>query len=169
MLLLSTSIRTGDSTKRTFTTCGSFHRAEVHPHRHLQLVQPQHLRLRPHQHLQLLLLPDPRPRQDLGRRRGLAPRHPPGRDLVVAMTLCRRVRMRPRLDRARRLQQKSPNACAVRIFRRQSRHQSIGHNCRQCCCSGLGKRANAAIRDYESEIRNRVRLTTSVLQPLHIT
>ena len=82
------------------------------------------------------------------------------------MTLCRRAGMWSRFDRARRLQQKSPNACAVRIFKFQSRHQLIGHNSRQGCCSGLGKRASAAIRDYESEIRNRVRFTTSMLQPL---
>ena len=35
----------------------------------------------------------------------------------------------------------------------------IGVNSRQDYCSGLGKRAGAAIRDDESEIRNRVRLT----------
>jgi hypothetical protein len=45
----------------------------------------------------------------------------------------------------------------VRISRFQSSHQLIGDNSRQDSCSGLGKRASAAIRDYESEIRNRVR------------
>jgi hypothetical protein len=30
------------------------------------------------------------------------------------------------------------------------------------------KRAAAAIREYESEIKNRVRFITSMLQPLHI-
>jgi hypothetical protein len=53
----------------------------------------------------------------------------------------------------------------VRIFKLQPRHQSIGHNSRQGYCSGLGKRASAAIRDYESGIRNRARFTTSMLQP----
>ena len=65
---------------------------------------------------------------------------PPGRDLVVAMTLCCRAGMWSRLDGARRLQQKSPNAFAVQISRLQSSHQLIGDNCRQDCCSALGTR-----------------------------
>ena len=150
-------------------SCLAAVRRQLQRRRQRPLLQLQlQLHLRQHQHLPLPLLPDLRQRQDLSRRRGRAPRHAPGHDLVVAMTLCRRAGMWPRLDRARRLQQKSPNACAVRIFRFQSRHQSIGHNSRQGYCSGLGKRASAAIRDYESGIRNRVRFTTSMLQPLHI-
>ena len=61
----------------------------------------------------------------------------PGRDLALAMTFCRRAGMWSRLDRARWLQQKSPNACAVRIFKFQSSHQLIADNSRHDCCSGL--------------------------------
>ena len=54
---------------------------------------------------------------------GRAPRHAPGRDLVCSYdALSAVLGMRLRLDRARRLQQRSPNACAVRNFRRQFRH-----------------------------------------------
>ena len=62
-----------------------------------------------------------------------------------------------RASTERRLQQKFSNTCAVRIFRFLSSHQLIGDNSRQDSCCGLGKRASAAIRDDESEIRNRVR------------
>src|SRR6266436_1183816 len=48
-----TSIRTGDNTKKTFTTCGYLHRAEVHPRLHLQLR------------------PDPRLHRGLSPRRGV--------------------------------------------------------------------------------------------------
>jgi hypothetical protein len=51
-------------------------------------------------------------------------------------------------------------------FQISNSHPLIGDNSRQDSCSGLGKRASAAIRDYESEIRSRVRFTTSMLQPL---
>src|SRR5215469_3626420 len=37
---------------------------------------------------------------------------------------------------------------------------------RQACCSGLGKRASAAPRDYKSGIKSRARSNTSTLQPL---
>ena len=128
-LLIST--RAGANTKKMSITCAYLHRAVVHRHRHLRLVQrPQRqprqrqqlhrlqqllllllllrqLRLRQHQHLQLLLLLDPRQRQDLSRRRGRVPHQDPGRDLVVDMTLCGRAGMWSRLDRARRLQQKN--------------------------------------------------------------
>ena len=179
----STSTRTGVNTNKMSISFGYLHRAGLRPRRPLQLVQPQRLRLRqqrplrlpprlqllpqpllrPHQHQQLLLLPGRRRRRDLSPRRDRAPRHAPGRSYRRSIP----VLAGGRLDRVRRLREKSPTACAVRIFRFQSSHQLIGDNSRQDSCSGLGKRASAAIRDHESGIRSRVRFITSILQPLH--
>ena len=125
--------------------------------------QPQ-LLLRPHQPHQLLLLPGRRQRRDLSRRPGRAPRHDPGCS-YCALSPC----WHPAASRqVRGLQSKSLDACSMRIFRFRSSHQLIRDNSRQDCCSGVGKRASAAIRDDESEIRNRARFNASRLQPLHI-
>ncbi len=91
-------------------------------------LQPQPL-LPPHQRQQLLLLPDRRRRRDLRPRRDRVPRHAPGHSYRRSIF----VLAGPRLDRARRLQQRSPNACAVRIFRFQSGHHVSGDNSRQDC------------------------------------
>jgi len=168
-------------------TCGCPHRAGLRPPRRLQLLQHQRLRLlqqrpprlqlrprrrlhllpqplrRPHQHQQLLLHPDRPRRRELRQRREPDPHHDLGRSYGV-LSPCWQM---GRASTERGGYNKPLNACAVRIFRFQSSHQLIRDNSRQVCCSGLGKRASAAIRDDESGIRSRVRFITSMLQPLH--
>ena len=125
-------------TNKMSITCGYLHRAGLRLRRRLQLVQHQRLRLlqqRP-PHLQLQL------RQQLrhshgysychshshgnsycysqtdadaeisSSRREPAPRHVPGRSYRRSVSV---LAIRPRLDRARRLQENLPIACAVRI------------------------------------------------------
>ena len=122
---------------------------------------PQPL-LRPHQQQQLLLLPDRRRRRDLSPRRDRAPRHARGRS-YGALSPCWQVAA-PRQSEA---DTRETSRVRGANFQIQSSHQLIGDNSRQDCCSGLGKRASAAIRDDESGIRSRVRFITSILQPLH--
>jgi hypothetical protein len=192
MLPRSMSTRTlSAGTNKMSITYGYLHRAGLRPRRRLQLVQHQRLRLRqqrpphlqlrprrllhprlqllpqplrrPHQHQQLLLLPDRRRRRDLSPRRDRAPRHAPVRSYRRSIP----VLAGRRASTERGGYKKNLPTRALCEFSDQSSHQLIGDNSRQDCCSGLGKRASAAIRDYESGIRSRVRFITSILQPLH--
>ena len=118
---------------------------------HLQLRPPRQLQpqplLRPHQHLQLLLLPDRRRRRDLSPRRDRAPRHAPGRSYRRSVSCWQG----GRASTERGGYKRNLPTRARWEFSDQSSHQLIGDNSRQDCCSGLGKRASAAIRDANRE------------------
>lgn len=175
-------------TNKMSILCGYLHRAGLRPRRRLQLVQHQRLRLLQQPrllrqlHLQLLqqprlqqhqppqqqpqqqplLLPDRLRRRDLRQRREPDPHHDLGRSPMRSVSV-----LAPRASTQRGGYNKNLPTRARCEFSEQSSHQFIGDNSRQDCCSGLGKRASAAIRDDESGIKSRVRFITSMLQPLH--
>ena len=182
-LLIST--RTGANTKKMSITSASAPTPPCRPaDHHLRLVpcgSPTPtatatptatlllLQLRPprHQHHQLRPLQDRHRRQELGRRRGPSHATAPAvigcsYDGVAVLAVAA-----PRQSEAATTEISQRVRCAN--FQVSVSSPLIGHNSRQACCSGLGKRASAAIRDYESEIRNRVRFnhfntpTTSIL------
>jgi hypothetical protein len=133
------------ATNKMSIMCGYLRRVGLRPRLPLQLARPRLLqlqllprlplrlqlqlrqrlppRLQPQPHLRLhqlqQLLQDRRQRRDLSPRPDRVRRHVPERSYRCSIPV---LAGGPRLDRARRLQQGSSDACAVRIFRFQSGH-----------------------------------------------
>ena len=171
-------------TNKMSITCGYLHRAGLRPRRRLQLLQHQRLRQQPRLRLQLLpqpllrpqllLLPGRRRRRGLSLRRDRAPRHAHGRSYRRSVAVLAVAAPRQSEAATREIFHRVRGA----KFSDQSSHRLLGDNSRQNCCSGLGKRALATVRDpnlwnRESPRRFNASLAAvalakaAMLQPLH--